>query len=150
MRHPSYTGLLLAFLGLGVVFGLVLLTVGCRYERPLMYTEPPASSYTTGTVTLKVGETVTLLQGATVSQEFFDAAKVPPLLGRFFIPADHASPTRVVVLSNGLWLRQFGSSPRVIGQEISLDGRAATIVGIAPRGFQFPAGTMLWMPKGGG
>jgi hypothetical protein len=38
---------------------------------------------------------------------------------------------RVVVLGAGLWQRRYGSDPAIIGRQIALGGKPATVVGIA-------------------
>ena len=129
-----------------ILLAAIVVTAACAYERPPAYADPPAGSYSTAIVTFKNGDMTASVQGASVSPAFFAMPGVPPFLGRFFIPADYTSATRVVVISNDLWAAQFGSSPAVIGREVSIDGHTVTIVGVAPRGFQFPSGTMLWIP----
>ena len=37
-------------------------------------------------------------------------------------------------------------TPTIVGQRMRLNGRAATIVGIAPSGFAFPKGAEVWQP----
>jgi putative ABC transport system permease protein len=82
-----------------------------------------------------------------VTASFFDTLGVRPFLGRVFRPdEDVPSAARVVVLNYGTWVRRFGSDPGVLGQSIRLDGEAHTIVGVMPRGFDFPRGAELWMP----
>src|SRR5260221_8733874 len=130
------------------VFITVFLAVACGCAVPPGYKQPPARTYTTGTRQAKLGNAVTSVQGATGTLDFFRAAEVRPLLGRFFIDGDQVSPApRVVVLSHDLWTERFASSPTIIGQSIELDGRQATVGGIAPPGFRFPEGTVLWTPK---
>jgi hypothetical protein len=51
--------------------------------------------------------------GLEVSPEFFETFGVPPLLGRTLGPSDVSGP-RVVVLSYGFWLRDFGGSPSAL------------------------------------
>jgi hypothetical protein len=46
--------------------------------------------------------------------------------------------------------RRFGGSPAIIGQVIEVDGRTTTIVAVAPRGFEAPAGAQLWDQRIGG
>jgi hypothetical protein len=125
------------------------LTLGCTSSRSSSYAEAPAASYTAAIMKLKVADTVSALPTASVAANFFSAAKVQPLVGRFFIDADRASSApQVVVLSHDLWTRSFDASPTIIGRAIELDGRPATVVGIAPHGFAFPRGTQLWTPRG--
>jgi hypothetical protein len=123
----------------------VALMLGCTSSRSDSYAEPPAASYTAASMKLKVADSVTTLPTASVAADFFPAAKVHPLVGRFFIDADRASSAlQAVVLSHDLWTRSFGASPTIIGQKIELDGHSAAVVGIAPQGFEFPRGTQLW------
>src|SRR5690242_14524601 len=52
-----------------------------------------------------------------------------------------------VVISHGLWTRQFGKSPSVIGSKLIRGRTIATIVGVIPEGREYPAGTDLWYPR---
>jgi hypothetical protein len=129
-----------------LVLVLALLTGACGYERQPVYADAPAGSYETFSAMLQTDAAMMPVRTASVSPSFFAATKAPPLLGRYFMPPDYASRMRVAVLGFDLWTQVYGASPRIIGQEISLNGNSATVVGIAPRGFQFPKGTMMWMP----
>jgi putative ABC transport system permease protein len=91
------------------------------------------------------------LRGARVTANFFPLLGVSPLLGRAFGPEqDKPGGATVAVLGYGLWQRQFGGNPDVLGKNITLDGHPFRIVGIMPRGFQFmvPA-EEVWVPMGG-
>jgi len=126
----------------------VVLAVACGCETPPTYKQPPVGSYATGARQLKIGEAVTSVEGATVTLDFFSAAGALPLLGRFFVDGDQASSAQpVVVLSHDLWTERFASSPSIIGQNVELDGRHTIVVGVAPRGFEVPEGTLLWTLK---
>ncbi|HEY6487754.1 MAG TPA: ABC transporter permease [Terracidiphilus sp.] len=77
----------------------------------------------------------------------FDMLQVRPQLGRGFLQSDDkpgAEP--VVLLGYGVWKERYGSSPEVIGRAVHVNEKAATIIGVMPQGFKFPAGTDLWMP----
>lgn len=111
-------------------------------------TRPSADSYTVVHAQLKSADAVEPVQAANVALDFFDQAGIKPLLGRFFIEGDQRSPVTVVVLSNDVWKERSAASPTVIGRTLELDGRTVTVVGVAPRGFSFPAGTELWTPRG--
>jgi len=88
------------------------------------------------------------LLAATASHGFFEVLGVAPLAGRSFTPEDDGpGAPPVAVLGYGLFQRRFAGERGIVGRDVLLDGRAATIVGIAPEGFSFPApGTELWVP----
>ena len=54
----------------------------------------------------------------------------------------------VIVISYGLWEREFARDPHIAGRVVTLDGSAATIVGVLPADFQFARmGTAeIWAP----
>jgi putative ABC transport system permease protein len=84
---------------------------------------------------------------AQTNANFFDVLGVIPQYGRLFIPQDEqAGHEPVVVVSNTLWQRRFGSDPSLVGKPITLDGQNYTVIGIAPPGFQYPDKTELWVP----
>ena len=84
---------------------------------------------------------------AQTSADFFDVFGITPQYGRLFIPHDgEAGHEPVVVLSNSLWQRRFGSDPSLVGKTITLDDQNYTVVGIAPPGFQYPDKAELWLP----
>jgi putative ABC transport system permease protein len=90
------------------------------------------------------------LHSVIVSGNFFDVLGRPAALGRTIRPADDtAAADPVVVVSRQFWLRQFGGDPSVVGRQIVLNARAATIVGIMPGEFAIPdRDTDIWMPMG--
>src|SRR5256714_4805643 len=60
---------------------------------------------------------------ARVTYNFLSVLGVPPELGRDFRESDDVPHCKkVVLISDGLWKRRFGSSRDVIGQSITLDG----------------------------
>jgi predicted permease len=72
-----------------------------------------------------------------ISGNYFDVLGVRPQLGRSIAPTDEAEPgaSPVVMISDSLWRRVYASSPGVIGQSITLNQVAVTIIGVTPRGF---------------
>jgi putative ABC transport system permease protein len=82
------------------------------------------------------------LQGAVVSAQLFSMLGVTPALGRSFLPAEDnpaaESETDPVILSYGLWQREFGSDPAVLGRAIQLGDQLFTVVGVMQRAFQYP------------
>jgi putative ABC transport system permease protein len=73
-----------------------------------------------------------------VSRNFFRTLGVQPERGRTFSEGD-GSEGRVILIGHGLWQRRFGGSDDVLGRVISANGEPATIVGVLPAWFRFPA-----------
>jgi putative ABC transport system permease protein len=66
---------------------------------------------------------------------------VEPVIGRLITPADDEPSAPVVAdISYGLWKRAFGGDKSILGKETYLNGQPSTIIGVMPRGFEFPPG----------
>lgn len=75
---------------------------------------------------------------ARVSSGMFQTLGVQPMLGRDFRPGeDRPGGAKIVMLTYGSWVKRFGSRKNVVGESITLDGNAYTIVGVLPRRFEF-------------
>jgi predicted permease len=74
---------------------------------------------------------------AMVSGNFYAGMAVQPQFGRAIQPSDDVAPGSgsVAVISDELWQREYGRSTTVLGQTITLNQSAMTIVGVNPRGF---------------
>lgn len=74
-----------------------------------------------------------------VSRGFFDVIGMQPAMGRAFSAADEVPGpgSRVAILTDGLWRRQFGADPAIVGKTVLVSGRAWQIVGVMPREFAF-------------
>src|SRR6476469_9383237 len=68
------------------------------------------------------------LEGVRVDPAFFDLLGVGTAHGRTIASGDGRA--QVAVLTQRLWQRRFGADPRVVGQEVSLNGTAYTIIGV--------------------
>ena len=78
-----------------------------------------------------------------VSASAFHLLGVNILIGRTFA----ADETQVAVLSHGFWRSRFAADPRMIGKTLALDGKAYTVIGVAPADFEFPnPNTQVWVP----
>ncbi len=85
------------------------------------------------------------LKGCAVTENFFSVLRASPMLGRVFRSGDSApAAPAAVVLSEPLWRNRFGADPAVIGHAVNLNGTQATIIGVMPATFRFPAGQELW------
>jgi predicted permease len=84
-----------------------------------------------------------------VSGEYFRVLGVSPARGRDFLPEeDRPGGPNVAVLNHGLWTRNFGADPHVIGGTILLDGESFTVMGVMPVGFESLPPVDLWTTIG--
>ena len=84
-----------------------------------------------------------------VTASFFPLLGARPLLGRAFTSdEDRPGSFPVAVLSHDFWMSRFGGDPHVLGRGITLDTVSYTIVGVMPRGFQYPSNASLWRNLG--
>ena len=76
--------------------------------------------------------------GLLVSGSYFPTLRVQPALGRLFALADDVTPGAhpLVVLSHAFWVSQFGASPNVLSEAITVNGQTMTVIGVAARGFE--------------
>jgi predicted permease len=97
---------------------------------------PSVTGHGFGMLGLQEGDATRRVFADIVTAGFFETFGVAPILGRGFT-RDEERPganLAVTVISYGLWQR-LGGSRDVIGQTLSLNTRAYTIVGVAPQGF---------------
>jgi putative ABC transport system permease protein len=81
------------------------------------------------------------------TSDFFRVLRVDPGLGRTFVPDDErAGNNQVAVVSDSLWRGRFGGDPSLVGRTIALNGIVHRVVGIMPRGFEYPRKTQVWTP----
>ena len=107
------------------------------------------SYYGAGPKPIREGDQISRLRRALVSGEFFDVLGARPALGRTLHATDDvAGAAPVLVLSYGAWQRRFGGDPHVLGRQVLTydDGVAYAIVGVMPRGLDYPSGTDFWAP----
>ena len=126
-----------------VTLGCVTLA-SCRLIEPPP--NPPAGSYHAESFQVSTGGATETVPGAAVSDTFFSGGKLRPALGRATLPQENGS-MQVAVLSYSLWERKFHADPGVIGKTLQVNGHGVVIVGIMPKGFAFPPGAELWVPK---
>ena len=87
------------------------------------------------------------VQGIRASSSLFTALGVPPAMGRIFTEAEEAPGHRLVVISDGVWRTHLGGRAAAIGSSLRLNGEAYEVIGIMPRGFQFPwRNNGVWVP----
>jgi putative ABC transport system permease protein len=84
------------------------------------------------------GQTAERVQGSRVTANLFPVLGVAPMLGQSFLPEDEKwGQHHVVLLSYGLWQRQFGGDPGIVGRQISLNATPYIVRGVMPQGMPF-------------
>jgi len=105
------------------------------------------SAYRYANLSLTGGDQAERIVGSMVSADFFKSMGVSAAVGRTFSPEeDQPGQSNVAVLGYGLWQRRFGLDEKLIGQSILLNGQKYTVLGVMPRGFQFPGSSDMWLP----
>ena len=72
-----------------------------------------------------------------VSDNYFSVLGVPPACGRLFLPGEGLQPGAdpIIVLTDSAWRTRFAADPRIVGQQVKVNGVALTVVGVMPPGF---------------
>jgi putative ABC transport system permease protein len=105
----------------------------------------------TGSFTLTGEGDAERVRGARMTATLMPLLGIALPVGRHFDAAEDSSDAApVVILSDGLWRRRYGTDPRVVGRSIQVDGVPHTVIGIAPPRAVLPghiAGfSELWLP----
>lgn len=102
------------------------------------------------TTPMIVGDSHLQVHGSYVTGGYMRVLGVRPSLGRFFTRDEEipGTPVHVAVISDRFWRRAFHGDTSAVGSSVVVDRQRATIVGIAPRGFDGPDlnATDIWMP----
>jgi putative ABC transport system permease protein len=105
------------------------------------------SAYATGELDLTGGLQPVRVRVAEVTPNLFATLGVVPRLGRAFVnEEENPDAPNVVVLSHGIWQRQFGGDDHIVGKRIQLNARDYEIIGVMPPRFAFPSASDLWIP----
>ena len=76
--------------------------------------------------------------GVDVTCNFFPILGVVPLVGRNFAADECVRHGRMaVILSNRYWRTRFASDPRIVGQNLIVNGQSLAVVGVLPSSFDF-------------
>ena len=108
------------------------------------------SAFRMGIVNYTGAGTPEQLRNGQVSADYFRLAGIPVSLGRTFTrEEDLPNGPHVVILSQGLWKRRFGSDPGVIGRSMQLSGDPYVIIGVmneTPKARVLEPNPEVWMP----
>ena len=105
------------------------------------------SGYYDQVLTLTGGNEPSRVNAAVVDHYLTDVLGVTPMMGRAF-SADDMRPggRKLAILGYGLWQRAFGGDPRIVSRQITLEGELYEVIGVMPRGYNFPGETDAWLP----
>ncbi|PYR93911.1 MAG: permease [Acidobacteria bacterium] len=92
-----------------------------------------------------------------VTAEFFQVLGAEPALGRTFRPEDAAPGARpTILLAWSVFQRRYAADPALVGRDILVNDRPATVIGVLPRAFRLllpadsavPDDLQAWQPFG--
>lgn len=87
------------------------------------------------------------LTAAGVNGNFWRTIGIKPMLGRTFQASDdRPNSPLVAVISYATWQGVFSGDPNTLNRRVTLDGKAATIIGVLPPGLEYPSKTEIWIP----
>lgn len=87
--------------------------------------------------------------GREISAGLFTTLGIAPLYGRaFHTNEDQPGAAPVAIVSYELWRHRFAGDPSAIGRTLVFDGKAYTVVGVAPFGFQLSGEADVFTPLG--
>jgi predicted permease len=81
---------------------------------------------------------------AAITRGAFETLGIAPLRGRTFSLDD--ADAAVAVITQRLWETRFGGAQDIVGRTLRIDGRIHTVIGVLPRGKQYPVWIDLWTP----
>jgi putative ABC transport system permease protein len=110
-------------------------------------TIPQMALYAGGRAVISHAGEADVVRVGSVTPGFFEVFRAVPIIGRDFTD-DENLPTgpRAVVVSYGFWQERLGGRSDVLAQSVEISGAPWPIVGVAPRGFDFPNQARLWTP----
>lgn len=80
-----------------------------------------------------------------VSEDFFRLVEMRPMAGGLLTGHSRAAPIAIITDAAA---RRYALPPDPLGERLSVNGHALTIVGVVPAAGAFPAATDLWVPQG--
>ena len=101
--------------------------------------------YQIGNAVIRPGDLAERLRSAAASASLFSTLGVQPIIGRLPSAEEDRPGTRpVVLLTEGLWRRRFGSDAGILSRAVTIDGKSLTVVGVLPDTFVFPGDPEFW------
>ena len=112
-----------------------------------------AAHYPSSPMHVVVADDSASVTGAVATANYFEVLGLRPAIGRFFSAEEDRVRGRdaVAIIGYGFWQRHFAGNAAALGTSIHINGRAFTVVGVAPRGFAgvYPRSIAIdiWIPS---
>ena len=121
---------------------------GFRFYREQNRVFEKAAAFTGWEANLATAGEPERLVGQRVTSDYFPALGITPTLGRTFSAEnDQLGQDKVVVLSEGLWARDFGRDRNIVGRPVIVNGESHLVLGVVSNGFQFGTDPIaIWKP----
>ena len=116
--------------------------------RAQNYTLSGLALYNDGPESISGGSEAVRMNVAAVSSDFFTSLGVEPFRGRAFAADEqvfHGAPAMIV--SYGYWQQFLGGRADLSHVRLTMDGTVYSVIGVMPRGFNFPAGVAAWVSR---
>ena len=110
------------------------------------------AGYITASFELSGGAQPDQINAARLNSEMFPTLGVQPVVGRVFTPQEEDTRQPVAVISYALWTGRYHRDAHVLGTTIVLDRKPYGVIGVMPRGFEFPLSlgrlyqAQVWVP----
>ena len=88
------------------------------------------------------------LVGQRATSEYFATLGITPIIGRAFTrDEEQLGQDKVVILSEGLWARDFARDRGIVGKSLVVNGEPHIVVGVVSNGFQLGIDPIaIWKP----
>ncbi len=83
------------------------------------------------------------LETTLLSANLFSTLGIRPLMGRTFTEKENEQGEHVVVLGYLVWKNVFHGDSGILGKKITLNREPYVVIGVMPRGLEFPIGAIL-------
>ncbi|HEY1731189.1 MAG TPA: ABC transporter permease [Terriglobales bacterium] len=84
------------------------------------------------------------------SPNLFSLLQIHPTIGRDFLSSeDENGNNQVALINRAAWEKFFGNDPNAVGKTVKVGETVYTVIGIMPKGFDFPStgeGPAIWTP----
>jgi len=115
--------------------------------RRRLASQADVAGFESATINLSDLDRPERFDGAMISANLARVLGIAPVLGRDLTESDEQpGAAAVVLLSHTLWMSRYGGDPGIIGRQVRVNTRPATVVGIMPPGMSFPFREVVWIP----